>query len=141
MAHSVVDFVYDRIKDGLMFLPLALRQISLLGATMMTSRMASALALCILFSQGIALAKGTAAPKRHKITMAAAQKIALEREAGTVKSGEREKEKGKLIYSFDIQMPDGIHEVNVDAYSGEVLEDHVESPADEAKEKAQEKKN
>ena len=108
---------------------------------MMTSRMASALALCILFSQGIALAKSTAAPKRHKITMAAAQKIALEREAGTVKSGEREKEKGKLIYSFDIKMPDGIHEVNVDAYSGEVLEDHVESPADEAKEKAQEKKN
>lgn len=107
----------------------------------MTLRMASTLVLCILFSQMIAVAKSTAAPRRQKITMAVAQKIALEREAGTVKSGEREKEKGKLIYSFDIQMPDGIHEVNVDAYSGEILEDHIESPADEAKEKAQEKKN
>ena len=124
-----------------MLLPLALRQISLLGATMMISRMAAALALCILFSQMMALAKNAAAPKRQKITMATAQKIALEREAGTLKSGEREKEKGKLIYSFDIQMPDGIHEVNVDAYSGEILEDHIESPTEEAKEKAQEKKN
>jgi len=58
-----------------------------------------------------------------------------------VKSGEREREKGKLIYSFDVQTPNGIHEVNVDAYSGQVLEDSIESPADEAKEKAQEKKN
>jgi len=107
----------------------------------MTLRMASTLVLCILFSQMIAVAKSTAPPRRHKITMAAAQKIALERDAGTVKSGEREKEKGKLIYSFDIQMPDGIHEVNVDAYSGEILEDHIESPAQEAREKAQEKKN
>ena len=48
MAHSDVDFIYDRIKDGLMFLPLALRQISLLGATMMISRMGPCLALCIL---------------------------------------------------------------------------------------------
>ena len=31
-------------------------------------------------------------------------------------------------------------EVNVDAYSGQVLEDSIESPADEAKEKAQERK-
>ena len=107
----------------------------------MTLRMASTLVLCILFSQMIAVSKSTAAPRRQKLTMAAAQKIALKREAGTVKSGEREKEKGKLIYSFDIQMPDGIHEVNVDAYSGEILEDHIESPAQEAKEKAQEKKN
>jgi uncharacterized membrane protein YkoI len=73
--------------------------------------------------------------------MAAARKIALEREAGTVKSGERETEKGRPVYSFDIQMPNGIHEVNVDAHSGKILEDHIESPADEAKEKAQEKKN
>jgi len=51
----------------------------------------------------------------------------LEREAGTVKSGERETEKGKLIYSLDVQMPDGIHEVNVDAYSGKILEEHIES--------------
>jgi uncharacterized membrane protein YkoI len=108
---------------------------------MMTRRMAGTLALCILFSQGIAVSQSTSTTKRQRITMAAARKIALEREAGIVKSGEREKEKGKLIYSFDIQMPNGIHEVNVDAYSGQILEDSIESPADEAKEKAQEKKN
>ena len=107
----------------------------------MNRRMALALGLCILLSLGIALTQNTSTTKRQRITMAAARKIALEREAGVVKSGEREKEKGKLIYSFDIQMPNGIHEVNVDAYSGQVLEDSIESPADEAKEKAQEKKN
>jgi uncharacterized membrane protein YkoI len=108
---------------------------------MINRRMAFALGLCILFSQAIAHAQAASTAKQHKITMAAARKIALAREAGIVKSGEKEKEKGKLIYSFDIQMPNGIHEVNVDAYSGQVLEDSIESPADEAKEKAQEKKN
>ena len=108
---------------------------------MTTWRMALALGLCMLFSQGIALSQATSTTKRPRITMAAARKIALEREAGIVKSGEREKEKGKLIYSFDIQMPNGIHEVNVDAYSGEVLEDSIETPEEEAKEKAHEKKN
>jgi len=49
--------------------------------------------------------------------------------------------KWRLVYSFDIQMPNGIHEVNVDAHSGKILEDHIESPPDEAKEKAQEKQN
>jgi len=112
-----------------------------LGVTEMTSRTTLTLAMCILFSQVIAVAQTRPAMKRQTITMAAARKIALEREAGIVKSGEREREKGKLIYSFDIQMPNGIHEVNVDAYSGQVLEDSIESPADEAREKAQEKKN
>ena len=107
----------------------------------MTRRTAFTLALSILFSQGVALSESTSTTKRHRITMAAARKVALEREAGIVKCAEREKEKGKLIYSFDIQMPNGIHEVNVDAYSGQVLEDSIESPAEEAKEKAQEKKN
>ena len=64
----------------------------------MTLRMASALVLCILFSKMIAVAKSTAAPRRQKITMVEAQKIALEREAGTVRSCERDKKKGKLIY-------------------------------------------
>jgi len=103
--------------------------------------MADTLALCILFSQGIALSQSSSTTKRHKITMAAARKIALGSEPGIIKSAEREKEKGKLIYSFDIQMPNGIHEVNVDAYGGQILEDSIETPAEEAQEKAQEKKN
>ena len=66
-----------------------------------------------------------------------AEKIALQKEAGTIKSGELEKEHGRWIYSFDIQTTSGIHEVNVDANTGKVVEDTVESAAAEAREKKQ----
>ena len=78
--------------------------------------------------------------KEAKITMEQAQKIALAKEAGKIKSKELEREKGRLIYSFDIKTADGIHEVNIDAMTGEVVEDTVESAAAEAKEKAADKK-
>lgn len=78
--------------------------------------------------------------KEAKITMEQAQKTALTKEAGKIQSKEIEREKGKLIYSFDIKMGDGVHEVNVDAMTGEVVEDTVESAAAEAKEKAADKK-
>jgi Peptidase propeptide and YPEB domain len=78
--------------------------------------------------------------KEAKITMEQAQKIALAKEAGKIQSKEIEREKGKLIYSFDVKMADGVHEVNVDAMTGEVVEDTVESAAAEAKEKAADKK-
>jgi hypothetical protein len=78
--------------------------------------------------------------KEAKITMEQAQKTALTKEAGKIQSKEIEREKGKLIYSFDIKMADGLHEVNVDAMTGEVVEDTVESAAAEAKEKAADKK-
>ena len=57
--------------------------------------MAFTLAVCILFSQGVALSESSSTTKRQKITMAAARKIALGREAGIIKSGEREKEKAQ----------------------------------------------
>ncbi|MDP9162180.1 MAG: PepSY domain-containing protein [Acidobacteriota bacterium] len=72
--------------------------------------------------------------------MAEAQKIALTKEPGKLKSKELEKEKGKLIYSFDIKTKSGVHEVNVDSVSGEIVEDKVESAAAEEKEKQQDKK-
>jgi hypothetical protein len=78
--------------------------------------------------------------KEAKITMEEAQKTALGKEPGKIKSKELEREKGRLIYSFDIKTADGIHEVNVDAMTGEVVEDTVESAAAEAKEKAADKK-
>jgi hypothetical protein len=78
--------------------------------------------------------------KEAKVTMEQAQKAALTKEAGKIQSKEIEREKGKLIYSFDIKMADGVHEVNVDAMTGEVVEDTVESAAAEAKEKAADKK-
>src|SRR6266478_2684687 len=85
-------------------------------------------------------ASQAALSKEAKITMEQAQKTALAKEAGKIRSKEIEREKGKLIYSFDIKMADGIHEVNVDAMTGEVVEDTVESAAAEAKERAVDKK-
>jgi Skp family chaperone for outer membrane proteins len=78
--------------------------------------------------------------KAKKVSMADARTTALASSNGKVKSEELEKEHGKQIYSFDIQMPDGLHEVNVDAATGKLIDDKVESAADEAKEAAQDKK-
>jgi Peptidase propeptide and YPEB domain len=56
---------------------------------------------------------------------------------GTIKEGELEKEKGKLIWSFDITTEGSkdITEVNVCALSGKVVDVQKESPEDQAKEK------
>ena len=90
-----------------------------------------------LFSQNTA-----SKPKgKTKIGMAQARQTALAKQAGTVKSAELEKEDGRLVYSFDIQTKEGIHEVQVDAYSGEVVSDKIETKEDEAKEKAAERKH
>jgi uncharacterized membrane protein YkoI len=59
-----------------------------------------------------------------KISKEQAQQTALAKApSGTVKEGELEKEKGKLIWSFDIATPDSkdITEVNVDAITGEIV--------------------
>lgn len=77
-----------------------------------------------------------------KISRADAEKIALAKvPGGTIKEGEIEKEKGKLIWSFDIATPgtSDITEVNVDALSGEVVSVDKESAEKEAKEKKEEK--
>lgn len=78
-----------------------------------------------------------------KISKETAQASALAKvPGGTVKDGELEKEKGKLIWSFDITTPDSkdIKEVAVDAVTGEVLSVDTESPADQAKEAAEDAK-
>jgi hypothetical protein len=75
-----------------------------------------------------------------KISKADAEKIALSKVPnGTIKEGELEKEKGKLIWSFDIATPgtQDTTEVNVDAITGGIIAVDVESPA---KEKAEAKK-
>jgi hypothetical protein len=78
-----------------------------------------------------------------KVTDEAARRTALARVPGgsIVKAG-LEKEKGKLIFSYDIRVPgkDGIQEVNVDATSGAVLSVEHESSASEAKEDSAEAK-
>lgn len=78
-----------------------------------------------------------------KVSKEAAQKAALARvPGGTIKEGELEKEHGKLIWSFDIAQPDSkdIKEVQVDAISGNVIGVDTETPADQAKEAAEDAK-
>jgi hypothetical protein len=73
-----------------------------------------------------------------KVSRADAEKAALAKApGGTIKEGELEKEKGKLIWSFDISTPGSsdIKEVHVDAITGQVLSVETETAAAEAKEK------
>ncbi len=77
-----------------------------------------------------------------RVSRADAEKTALEKvPGGTIKEGELEKEKGKLIWSFDISIPGSkdIKEVQVDAVTGQVVSVETETAATEAKEKKKEK--
>ena len=79
-----------------------------------------------------------------KITKAEAMKIALDKVPdGTIKEAEIEKEKGKVIWSFDIATPGtkDITEVNVDAMTGAVVDVSKESAADQEKEKKEDKED
>src|SRR5256714_9853413 len=81
--------------------------------------------------------------KEAKISEADARATALkEVPNGSVKSEELEREKGKLIYSYDITVPgkSGIDEVNVNAIDGTVVAKQHETPKSEKKEAAQEAK-
>jgi hypothetical protein len=78
-----------------------------------------------------------------KVSRADAEKTALSKVPnGTIKEGELEKEKGKLIWSFDIAIPDSkdIKEVAVDAVTGEVVAVETETPQQQAKEAAEDAK-
>lgn len=77
--------------------------------------------------------------KEAKISMKQARAIAVKAAPGKVNSGELEREKGKLIYSFDIRTAKHtITEVNVNAMDGTVVDTQVENAAKEASEKVQE---
>lgn len=104
----------------------------------------------------------TATAKRHRAMKKEESQAALQKEAkiseetaratalkevpnGTIKSSELEREKGKLIYSFDISVPGktGIEEINVNAIDGSVVAREHETPKTEkteAAKEAQEKK-
>jgi uncharacterized membrane protein YkoI len=78
-----------------------------------------------------------------RITKAQAEKTALAKVPnGTIKSGELEKEHGKLVWSFDISTAHSknITEVQVDAKTGRIAAVAIETPKDQAKEKAADKK-
>jgi uncharacterized membrane protein YkoI len=73
-----------------------------------------------------------------RISKPEAEKIALAQVPnGTIQEGELEKEKGRLIWSFDIVTPGSrdITEVQVDAQTGHVASVEKETPKQEQKEK------
>ncbi|HWV98240.1 MAG TPA: PepSY domain-containing protein [Candidatus Acidoferrum sp.] len=73
-----------------------------------------------------------------RISRADAEKVALTKAPnGTIKEAELEREKGKLIWSFDIATPgtQDITEVAVDAITGQVVAVENETPAQQEKEK------
>jgi uncharacterized membrane protein YkoI len=77
-----------------------------------------------------------------KVPQAAAEKTALAKVPnGKIKSGELEREHGKLVWSFDISVPHSknITEVQVDAKTGKIVVVEIETPKDQAKEKAADK--
>jgi uncharacterized membrane protein YkoI len=111
-------------------------------------------AVCSLLTVGLLAGALTACvtEKEHeekleaqaKVSKADAEKTALGRVPnGTIKEGELEKEKGKLIWSFDIATPGSkdITEVAVNAITGEVVSVDKETPEDQAKEKAEDAKH
>jgi uncharacterized membrane protein YkoI len=80
---------------------------------------------------------------KAKIDEAVAAKTALGKvPKGAIEGVELEREKGKLMYSYDIKVPgkSGIEEVNIDAITGKVLAVSHESAAVEKKEAADEAK-
>lgn len=80
-------------------------------------------------------------PGEAKISMAKAKTIALHSVHGKIRSGELEREGGKLIYSFDIAKSNGkIREVNVNAMDGKIVAIETENAAKEAAEAVQESK-
>jgi hypothetical protein len=79
--------------------------------------------------------------KQAKIGLDEARATALAQvPGGKVKSEELERERGKLIYSFDITVPgrSGVEEVNVNAVDGKVVGKKHESARSEAREKRRE---
>ena len=73
-----------------------------------------------------------------KISKADAQQTALQQVPnGTIKEAEIEKEHGKLIWSFDIAIPDSkdFKEVAVDALTGQVVSIETETAEQESREK------
>ena len=80
---------------------------------------------------------------QQRISRAEAEKTARALvPGGKTLSAKLEKEKGRLVWSFDISMPGSqdITEVWVDARTGKVVASAIETPSEQAKEAAAEKK-
>lgn len=97
--------------------------------------------LAVLVITGCATSQAKLAAQA-KITKPEAEKIALAKvPGGTIKEAEIEKEKGKLVWSFDIATPNtkDITEVLVDAMTGDIVAIEKETAGAEEKEKTEKK--
>jgi uncharacterized membrane protein YkoI len=111
--------------------------------TIIASVLTCFLAVACATHQGEKKESQAALKAQAKISRADAEKAALAKVPnGTIKEGELEKEKGKLIWSFDIATPGtkDIMEVQVDAITGEVISVEKETPAAQEKEKEKDEK-
>jgi hypothetical protein len=110
--------------------------------TILSSLMTITLLFCGLAGCATKEQKQAKLQAEARISRTDAEKAALAKApGGTIKEGELEKEKGKLIWSFDIATPgtSDITEVQVDAITGEVVSVEKETAAQEGGEKKGEK--
>jgi uncharacterized membrane protein YkoI len=109
----------------------------------MKAKTAGVVAAAVMAGLGLAavvIADDPALLKQAKITEAQARQIALKQAPGTVKESELEKEKGTLVWSFDIDNGKDITEVLVSAIDGHIVSTEHETYKKEAAEKAKEAK-
>jgi len=100
-------------------------------------------ALLLGLMTGCASDKNDVLQAEAKISKGEAERIALAHAPnGIIKEGELEREKGRLIWSFDITTPGSrdTTEVNVDAQTGQVVSVTKETPEQEKTEKKEEAK-
>lgn len=74
--------------------------------------------------------KGANLQPQAKISLKSAQTKALMKEPGVIVDQELEREAGGLRYSFDIKVGNVVHEVGIDASTGKVLEDSIDTGND-----------
>ena len=80
----------------------------------------------------------------HIVSEKVARKAALKEYSGKVNSSELEYEDGHWVYSFDIADTSGdgtVHEIQIEAASGKVVSQKIETPAQEQSEKQHEVSN
>jgi uncharacterized membrane protein YkoI len=117
----------------------------------MTMKLASIAAAAATLVAAPVFAQGTtpktdvppALAKQAKISLDSARAIAMRRlPKASIESQELEREKGRLIYSFDMKTTGkaGVDEVNVNAKTGAIVEVGHETPKAEQNEAKSEKK-
>ncbi len=83
----------------------------------------------LLFATAVAaagLAPAIAAKPQPRLSITQARAIALKKAQGRIADAEYEKEGGGWRYSFDIRQGKRIHEIGVDANTGQIVEDKFE---------------